>query len=165
MTSGLVELWGEPVAAVDLDVEEPNLHLFLHPELEASMDAILEVPEVVEENCTACGACSELCQFKAITLLGDTLLTFPEMCHGCGGCFAVCPAEALRPGGRVLGEILSGSRQGESGTTRFFMGRLRVGEAMSPPLMKRVKQVVQADPASKGGRDRGRASRGELPGY
>lgn len=146
VTSGLVALWGEPVVAVDLDVEEPNLHLFLHPDMEASRDASMEVPELVEENCTACGACSELCQFKAVSLIGETLLVFPEMCHGCGGCFTVCPADALIPGSRVLGEIVSGSCE----ETRFFMGRLRVGEAMSPPLMKHVKRVVANDPASKG---------------
>lgn len=146
VTSSLASIWNGPVTAVDLDVEEPNLHLFLKPELDGSRPALLEVPEVVEEKCIACGACSELCQFKAISLLGDTVMTFPEMCHGCGGCMAVCPVEAIVPGKRELGEVVSGV----SGEIRFFMGRLRVGEAMSPPLMAQVKQAVRLDPASKG---------------
>jgi len=62
-------------------------------------------------------------------------LTFPEMCHGCGGCMAVCPEKALSSGVRELGEILWGQADGRIG---FFMGRLRVGEAMSPPLMRAV---------------------------
>ena len=65
----------------------------------------MEIPVADESHCTHCGACAELCQFKAIAVMGDVLLTFPEMCHGCGGCLAVCPEEALSPGKRELGEI------------------------------------------------------------
>jgi len=67
--------------------------------------------------------------------MGKLLLTFPEMCHGCGGCIALCPEKALLPGMRELGEI-SWGRAGDAG---FLMGRLRIGEAMSPPLMRLVK--------------------------
>jgi MinD superfamily P-loop ATPase len=80
----------------------------------------------------------ELCQFKAITLLGTTLLVFTDMCHGCGGCLAVCPTQALSSDRRELGEIL----WGRSDAIGFLMGRSRVGEAMSPPLMREVKKKL-----------------------
>ncbi|MCA1989134.1 MAG: ATP-binding protein [Desulfarculus sp.] len=148
VSASLAQVWGAPVVAVDLDVEEPNLHLFLRPEITSTSRAWLEVPRVVEGACTACGACSELCQFKAISLLGDVLLTFPEMCHGCGGCLAVCPSGALTPDQRELGEILWGRAEGVG----FLSGRLRVGEAMSPPLMRQVRQAL-AGLLAGGGRD------------
>lgn len=148
VSASLAQVWGAPVVAVDLDVEEPNLHLFLRPEINSRQQAWLEVPRVVEGACTACGACSELCQFKAISLLGDVLLTFPEMCHGCGGCLAVCPSGALTPDQRELGEILWGRAEGIG----FLSGRLRVGEAMSPPLMRQVRQALGGLLAG-GGRD------------
>lgn len=148
VSASLAQVWGAPVVAVDLDVEEPNLHLFLRPEINSRQQAWLEVPRVVEGACTACGACSELCQFKAISLLGDVLLTFPEMCHGCGGCLAVCPSGALTPDQRELGEILWGRAEGVG----FLSGRLRVGEAMSPPLMRQVRQAL-AVLLADGGRD------------
>jgi MinD superfamily P-loop ATPase len=135
VAAALVALWNRPVVAVDMDVEEPNLHLFLQPKLDGQQQALMDVPVADETKCTHCGACSDLCQFKAISLLGEVLLTFPEMCHGCGGCLRVCPAGALMPGERVLGEIEWGS----AGTAGFIMGKLRVGEAMSPPLMRCVK--------------------------
>lgn len=135
VSAALVSLWTQPVVAVDLDVEEPNLHLFLKPEIVGRQKALLEVPVVDETRCTRCGLCSDLCQFKAISLLGDIVLTFPEMCHGCGGCLAVCPEGALSSGSRELGEI----RWGTAGNAGFIMGDLRVGEAMSPPLMRQVK--------------------------
>ena len=140
VTASLAVLWDRPVMAVDLDVEEPNLHLFLHPELTGEEPAFMEVPERDPERCTLCGQCADFCQFKALSVMGKTLLIFPEMCHGCGGCLLVCPEVALRPGGRELGQIVSGNfRAGRIEDAGFLMGRLRVGEAMSPPLMRQVK--------------------------
>lgn len=135
VTASLAAVWDGSPVAVDLDVEEPNLHLFLTPTFEGTETAHMIVPLVDESRCSYCGACSDLCQFKAISVLGNLVLTFPEMCHGCGGCIAICPEKALSPGRRELGEI----SWGDAGRVRFLMGRLRVGEAMSPPLMRLVK--------------------------
>ena len=95
----------------------------------------------MKTKCTYCRACSQLCQFKAILVLGETILTFPEMCHACGGCFLVCEAKALSPGGKELGEM----EEGWSGPIYFVQGRLRVGEPMSPPLIREVKKRIRKD--------------------
>lgn len=134
VSASLAAVWDNGLA-VDLDVEEPNLHLFLRPEIRDTETVHLTVPEVVEERCVKCGECRDICQFKAITLMAGHLLTFPEMCHGCNACMTICPEKALVPGQRELGEILRGA----AGDTEFIMGRLRVGEAMAPPLMREVK--------------------------
>jgi len=138
VTASLAAVWDRPLTAVDLDVEEPNLHLFLHPSITAEKPASLEIPVLDAERCTLCGECAAFCQYKALSIMGKTLLVFPEMCHGCGGCLALCPEGALSPGGRELGHILEGT----AGAARFLMGRLRVGEAMSPPLMRQVKKQI-----------------------
>jgi MinD superfamily P-loop ATPase len=135
VTTALTAVWDRAVTAVDLDVEEPNLHLFLTPAITGTEKKYMTVPVVDEARCTYCGACSELCQFKGISVIGQLILTFPDMCHGCGGCLAVCPEKAISAGRRELGEI-SWGRAGEVG---FLSGRLRIGEAMSPPLMRLVK--------------------------
>jgi MinD superfamily P-loop ATPase len=127
------------VVAVDLDVEAPNLHLFLRPDITEAQATYMQVPEVDQAACTHCRQCTEICQFKAIADLGAYLLTFPEMCHGCGGCLSVCPENALRTGQRELGQI----RWGDAGGVAFMEGRLRVGEAMSPPLMRAVKSKLE----------------------
>ncbi len=147
VTASLATIWDGPVLAVDLDVEEPNLHLFLHPAIAGSETAHLLVPVVDEARCTYCGTCGELCQFKAISVMGQLLLTFPEICHGCGGCLAVCPEKALSPGRRELGEI----SWGRAGRVDFLSGRLRIGEAMSPPLMRLVKARLNQMLAATGG--------------
>lgn len=139
VTASLAVLWDQPLMAVDLDVEEPNLHLFLHPALSGETAAMLEVPVPDAERCTLCGQCADFCQYKALSVMGKTLLVFAEMCHGCGGCLALCPEGALSPGGRELGGIIKGDFATAAGRAEFLMGRLRVGEAMSPPLMRQVK--------------------------
>lgn len=139
VAASLIAVWGSPVVAVDLDVEEPNLHLFLNPCIELERKVEMEVPVVDESKCTLCRACVDLCQFKAITIMGKILLPFKEMCHGCGGCLAICPEKALSPGARELGSLV----QGQTQTGDFLMGQLRVGESMSPPLMRAVKKHLR----------------------
>ncbi|MGD9353089.1 MAG: ATP-binding protein [Desulfobacterales bacterium] len=129
------------VQVLDCDVEEPNAHLFLKPEISDVTTATTPVPEIDLGNCTLCGECEKICQFKAIVVLGDTVLTFPEMCHGCGGCKAVCPAAAIKEIGRELGVIETGHRKGVA----FGHGRLRIGEAMAPPLIKKVRALALPD--------------------
>lgn len=140
VSASLISVWGRPLIAVDLDVEEPNLHLFLQPVLERETAAYMDIPEVDLQHCTRCGACADICQFKAISVFGETVMTFPEMCHGCQACTAVCPEGAITNGRRHLGDVQWG--QVQSG--QFLMGRLRVGEAMSPPLMVMVKAELEA---------------------
>jgi MinD superfamily P-loop ATPase len=140
VSAGLADIWPKPVLAMDLDVEAPNLRLFLKPGFTGSETATMAVPEVDESRCTYCRACAEHCQFKAISVLGLVVLTFPEMCHGCGGCWDICPEGAITPGSRELGEI----RWGKFNNGDFLEGKLRIGEAMSPPLMRLVKAKASA---------------------
>lgn len=135
VTASLAVSWPKAVIAVDLDVDEPNLHLFLKPQVAEIETVTLEVPEVDEAKCTFCRACAELCQFKAIAVMGKAILTFPEMCHGCGGCMAICPEGAIGVTTRELGVMERGLGRGIPCLT----GRLRIGEAMSPPLMRHVR--------------------------
>ncbi|MGD9041837.1 MAG: ATP-binding protein [Desulfobacteraceae bacterium] len=129
------------VQLLDCDVEEPNAHLFIHPALEKIETITTPVPKVDEEKCTRCGKCAEICQFKAIVLIGETVLTFHELCHSCGGCLEACPEGAISEMGRGLGVIEKGRRNG----LEFIHGRLRVGEAMSPPLIRKVRAHTRPD--------------------
>ena len=53
----------------------------------------------------------------------------------------VCPEKAITEIGRELGIIERGHRNG----LEFVHGRLRVGEAMSPPLIRKVKSFTRPD--------------------
>lgn len=126
---------GSNVQLLDCDVEEPNSHLFIRPVFEHTETITTPVPEVDESKCTLCGKCGEICQFKAIVVIGNTVLPFEELCHSCGGCMRVCPVGAIKEKDRVLGIIQKGRRNG----LEFINGTLRVGEAMSPPLIRKVR--------------------------
>jgi MinD superfamily P-loop ATPase len=130
-----------PVQLLDCDVEEPNAHLFLRPSIEETKTVTTPIPEIDLEKCNQCKKCAEICRFRAIAVLGDTVLTFPELCHSCGGCMAVCPEGAITETGRELGVLETGSMNGVS----FVHGRLRVGEAMSPPLIRAVRDRTWPD--------------------
>ena len=49
---------GRPVQYLDCDVEEPNGHLFLKPEIDRSEPASIPVPVIDANRCTACGRCA-----------------------------------------------------------------------------------------------------------
>jgi len=132
---------GSNVQLLDCDVEEPNVHLFLNPVIEETETVYAPVPQIDEEKCTYCRKCAEICRFRAIAVLKEAVLTFPELCHNCGGCMAVCPEKAITETGRKLGVIERGRRD----DIDFVQGRLRVGEAMSPPLIRKVRSFVQPD--------------------
>jgi MinD superfamily P-loop ATPase len=146
VAASLAAVWQGPLTTADLDVEAPNLHLFLQAKIEGRRAISMMIPEVDESRCNRCGACSDICQFKAISVMGEVMLTFPEMCHGCGACMAVCPEDAISEGERPLGEVLWGRR----GDIDCLAGRLRVGEAMSPPLIGHVKDAAEKAAAARG---------------
>ncbi len=139
-TNMAVSLGGD-VQLLDCDVEEPNVHLFIHPVINEVKTITTPVPEVDMKKCNLCGKCGEICQFKAIVVIGETVLPFPEMCHSCGGCMEVCPEKAITETGRELGVIERGSRNG----LEFIHGKLRVGEAMSPPLIRKVREYARPE--------------------
>jgi len=133
---------GGKVCLLDCDVEEPNSHLFINPVFESARTVTTPVPEIDEEKCNHCGKCAEICQFRAIVVLGKTtMLSFENLCHSCGGCMKVCPENAIRWKDRELGTIRKGQRKG----LEFIDGTLKIGEAMSPPLIRKVRSQAGRD--------------------
>ena len=129
------------VQLLDCDVEEPNAHVFLKPRFEGSEAVCIPVPRVDGEKCTYCGKCAQVCVFNAIAVLGQYVMTFPELCHGCGACSYLCPENAITEEDRETGVVEWGYSDG----VEFAHGKLTVGEAMAPPVIKKVKQRANRD--------------------
>jgi MinD superfamily P-loop ATPase len=135
----LAEL-GRPVQYLDCDVEEPNGHIFLKPEITGSESVGILVPVVELGDCTGCRQCSEVCEYNAIAVL-EKALVFPELCHGCGGCTLACPSGAIREQERKIGVV----ETGRSGRVSFVQGRMNIGEPMAPPLIRAVRKKAIAE--------------------
>jgi MinD superfamily P-loop ATPase len=135
------------VRLLDADVEEPDCHLFLRPSIEREEPVRILIPVVDDARCTACGTCADVCAFKAITVIGSTVLVFPELCHSCGACALLCPEDAIREEGRETGVVEFGT-VGLPGRPEFGLvtGVLTVGEAKAVPTTRAT--LAAADDAS-----------------
>jgi len=128
----------EPVKLLDCDVEEPNAGIFFDLENIAEEPVMVPVPAVDNNKCTFCGKCQEICQFNAITVLKEKVLIFDELCHSCGGCEKACPEKAISEIGKPIGAI----KQAQAKSLSFVQGKLDIGRAMSPPLIRAVKNRI-----------------------
>lgn len=135
------------VQFLDCDVEEPNAHIFLKPQIKEKISAFIPVPEVDETKCNACGRCREVCAYHAIAVIPSdkagkgTVLIFPHLCHGCGACTLLCPQKAIKEVNKEIGVV----ETGVSGDMRFVHGRLNVGEIMAPPVIRQVKGHIDPE--------------------
>jgi len=127
---------GQTVQYLDCDVEEPNGHIFLKPDIEETQNVTIGVPEVDTELCDGCGKCGQLCQYSAIICLKDTVMTFEQLCHSCGGCMAVCPQAAIKEKQRKIGIAEFGRANG----VLYGAGKLDIGTIQSPALIKHVRR-------------------------
>ena len=132
---------GQKVRYLDCDVEEPNGHIFLKPNIDHSREVTVDVPQVDLEKCTGCGKCGEICQYGAIVSVKETVLTFEQLCHSCGGCWHLCPADAIKAKPLNIGDIESG----KAGGVDFVGGKLRIGYVRTPSLIKEVKKHIKED--------------------
>jgi len=128
------------VQLLDCDVEEPNVHLFLHPDINRVEPVSILVPVVNEELCDHCGKCAEFCRYNAIFVSPERVLIFPELCHSCGGCTLVCPKKAITEDKHKIGTLKLAS----TGDLELVYGELEVGEPMAVPVIREVKRHIDS---------------------
>ena len=126
------------VQLLDCDVEEPNSNILLRVAMTQSQPVRIPIPRVDEAKCTYCGKCAEVCAYNAIAVIKKKVLIFSELCHGCGACSYLCPETAITEEGREVGVV----KRGNSGNLEVIQGRLNIGEAMAPPVIRDVKKLI-----------------------
>lgn len=128
------------VQILDCDVEEPNVHLLLHPSIIKEKSIYVPTPKVNEELCNHCGKCSEFCQYNAIFVNPEKILVFPELCNSCGGCVIACPRKAISEEQHGIGIL----KCGFADNLEVVYGELNVGEPMAVPVINEVKKQIRS---------------------
>jgi MinD superfamily P-loop ATPase len=132
---------GRKVQYLDCDVEEPNGHIFLRPQISDKRQVTINVPQVDLNKCTACGQCGEICQYGAILCIKENVLVFEQLCHSCGGCVRICPEGAIIEKPLEIGAI----ECGVSSKIDYVGGKLNIGNVRTPALIKEVKKHIRQD--------------------
>ncbi len=140
LSTNLAVLFAESQKVVlsDLDVEEPNSGLFIKAELVHEENKFKIIPEWVEDKCTLCGICQDVCNFHAVIQLGTKIMVFPELCHSCYACSELCPTEALPMIPKKMGVL----KHFNQGNLSFIESRLDIGEEQAVPLIAQTIQYV-----------------------
>ena len=63
-TNLAMALTDKNVQLVDCDVEAPNSHIFLKPDMNEAVAVHIKVPHVDETKCTLCGRCADACEYR-----------------------------------------------------------------------------------------------------
>ncbi len=116
----------------DMDVEEPDSHIFVKGKTLQEKKAYKKVPQLIQDKCVSCGRCKEVCAFNAVTLLGDKVIFFNELCHSCYSCVELCPKSAIEMVEQELGLIT----HIQEGNVDFIEARLDIGQEQAVPMIK-----------------------------
>ncbi len=132
----------EGAQLLDCDVEAPNAHIFLRPELTSTEEVSLPVPVIDKALCDYCGRCAEVCEFKALNVFkkegGGSVAFLEHLCHNCGACTLFCPKGAITERPKGIGFIDNGT----AGGVLYSGGRMNIGEIKSPALIKKLKEKI-----------------------
>jgi MinD superfamily P-loop ATPase len=125
----------------DCDVDAPDLHLLLHPEIIKKEEFKgLKVAVMDKTLCTECGTCEETCRFNAIALTEESgYAVNPARCEGCGACVYACQQEAVTLKERVSGySFISKTKYGT-----MAHAQLNIAEEASGKLVTVVRNNAQ----------------------
>jgi MinD superfamily P-loop ATPase len=123
------------IVLADCDVDAPDLHILLHPEVNQETEfSGSKVAVIDEEACTLCGLCAEKCRFHA----ARPPEIDPIACEGCGVCEFVCPEGAVKMVDRVSGHVYDS----ETRAGPMAHARLSAGEGNSGKLVTEVRKLA-----------------------
>jgi len=126
------------IILADLDVEEPNSGLFIRAEKIYQETRYKMIPGWVENACTFCGICQNVCNFNAILNMGTQILIYPELCHSCYACSELCPTEALPMQKQRMGVLT----HYKNGKIDFVESRLDIGQEQAVPLIDQTLKYI-----------------------
>jgi MinD superfamily P-loop ATPase len=124
----------------DCDVDAPDLHLILQPQVVERREFFgIKRAFIDSEKCSQCGSCQDACRFAAI----HDFQVDPALCEGCGVCRLVCPAEAVEMRESLAGyAYISDTRFGPLVHAELFPGEEASGKLVA--LVREMARILAA---------------------
>ncbi len=146
VTAAFAHLAGDAVLC-DLDVDAPDLHLLLRPEMRRTHAFISgHEARIDPERCTGCGLCRDHCRFDAIRE-GTPAAVDPIRCEGCKLCVALCPEGAVAFPEKHCGDWhVSDTRFGKLVHAQLFPGEENSGRLVA--LLRREARRLAEETGS-----------------
>jgi len=141
VAANLVKSLTKNSSILDCDVEEPNVHIFLNPEISITEKVTVFNPFISEEKCTKCGICADICEFNALVKIHNKILFFPDLCMSCEACMELCPESAISKLEKTVGEVNLGK---VDNTIDFINGVLEIGISRAIPVIDSVKDHINS---------------------
>jgi len=118
----------------DCDVDAPDLHLLLKPEIKQKSEFHgMKRAYIRKDECIECGICRDKCRFDAIS---EDYVVDPISCEGCEVCSYACPVKAIEMRDTVSGYwFVSDTPYGS-----MVHGILEIGEENSGKLVTVIRK-------------------------
>ena len=141
LTAAFAYLAGDDVILADCDVDAADMHLLMKPDVVRKENFHSgEIAHIVQEDCTLCGKCQEVCRFGAIKFEKDQYIVNRLSCEGCGYCARICPAESIINERPKVGEWYISNIKTNS---HMVHARLNIGADNSGKLVAKVKNEAK----------------------
>lgn len=136
LVASLAALASGRAVYADCDVDAPDLHLILQPDIRECREFFgIKRAFIDSSKCTQCGSCQDACRFAAIR----DFQVNPALCEGCGVCKLVCPAGAVEMRESLAGyAYISETRFGPLVHAELFPG-----EEASGKLVAMVREMAR----------------------
>ena len=136
----LASLSTKPAVLCDLDVDAPDLHIILDPDVLQSNPFISGHEAIIRQDaCNKCGQCIKICKFDAISIHNNSITIDALRCEGCGVCAHFCHLQAIDLNDKNCGDwYISKSRFGS-----FVHAQLGAGEENSGRLVTLLKKEAK----------------------
>ncbi len=136
----------ESKVIVDADVDAPNLHILLSPQIiEKNEFYGAGKAKILDDTCTYCGKCKEICPFDAIYEKEGKFFVDEISCESCGLCYHFCPSNAITFEKTISGEwFISDTSYGKLVHAHLFPGEENSGLLVSI-LRQKAVEIAQIE--------------------
>lgn len=137
ITASLIPYLNNPMIA-DCDVDSPDLHILLYPEIQKSYPFFGLKKAVIDYDlCIDCGRCAKHCKFNAIKTPIE--INLPK-CEGCAVCEFICPVDAITMKEHQTGTLF----ESKTSSGEMIHALLIPGEESSGKLVTKVREIARA---------------------